>query len=52
MWTAVFGNESAAVRLLERGANAKSKDTDGMTALDWARKNKRQKLVALLVKHT
>jgi ankyrin repeat protein len=48
MWAAVFGNETAAARLLERGADASLKDADGMTALDWARKNKRDKAVAVL----
>ena len=50
MWAAVFGNEVAAVRLLERGANPALKDEDGMTALDWARKNKHESVVRLLSK--
>ena len=48
MWAAVFGHEDAAQQLIARGADAALKDAEGMTALDWAVKNKREKVVALL----
>ena len=48
MWAAVFGNEAAARLLLSRGADASLKDVDGVTAFEWAVRNKREKVVVLL----
>jgi ankyrin repeat protein len=48
MWAAVYGNEEAARLLLSRGADALVKDNDGITALEWAARNKRDKIVHLL----
>ncbi len=46
MYAARYGQPTAVRLLLERGANAKAKDKDGMTALDLARDN--QEIIRLL----
>ena len=48
MWAAVYGNDEAARLLLNRGADASLKDNDGITAAQWAVRNKRDSVVALL----
>ena len=48
MWTAVYGNDDAARLLLSRGANASVKDNDGITAAEWAVRNKRDNVASLL----
>jgi ankyrin repeat protein len=51
MWAAVYGNEQAVEALLKHHADTTSKDEDGLTALDWAIKNKRTKVIEILKKH-
>ena len=48
MWAAVYGNEEAVTELLRVGADKSLKDEDGVTALMWAVKNNRTKVVQLL----
>jgi uncharacterized protein len=48
MWAAVYGHQDAAQLLLSRGADASMKDNDGITAAEWAVRNKRENVVLLL----
>jgi uncharacterized protein len=48
MWAAVYGNQQVAKVLLEHKAKPTIKDNHGMTALDWAVKNKRMKVIEVL----
>jgi len=48
MWSAVYGHDDAVRLLLSRGADASLKDSDGVTAAEWAVRNKREKVVQLL----
>ena len=45
------GKEAAVRELLKGNPNLDLKDSDGKTALDWARKRNRQSIVDLLVDH-
>jgi ankyrin repeat protein len=48
MWAAVYGNDDAARLLLSRGADASLKDNEGITAVQWAVRNKRDSVVPIL----
>ena len=48
MWTAVFGHDEAARLLLSRGADASLKDNEGVTAAEWAVRNKRENVRVIL----
>jgi hypothetical protein len=48
MWAAVYGNHQVVETLLDHHADPASKDEDGMTALDWAKRNNRPKVIAVL----
>jgi ankyrin repeat protein len=48
MWSAVYGHDDAARLLLSRGADASLKDSDGITAAEWAVRNKRDSVIQLL----
>jgi len=48
MWAAVYGNEKVTSLLLAHNADATVRDEEGKTALDWAIKNKRTKVIEIL----
>ncbi|MGH9904845.1 MAG: ankyrin repeat domain-containing protein [Pyrinomonadaceae bacterium] len=48
MWAAAFGHDEAVKILLEKGADPRLKDEDGVTAAGWAKKNKRDELAQSL----
>lgn len=48
MWAASYGQDEAVQILLNKGADPRIKDVDGVTAAGWAAKNKRGNLAMLL----
>ena len=48
MWAAVYGYTDAVRLLLENGADARLQDVDGVTAAQWADKNKRTEIAQIL----
>eukprot|EP00808_Paulinella_micropora_P006267 g14601.t1 len=47
-WTGVHGEQSVAAELVAAGANLTLKDTQGKTALDWAKQKNHEKTVKVL----
>ena len=48
MWAAAYGHDEIVQALLNKGADARIKDVDGLTAGGWAAKNGRGNLAMLL----
>ena len=48
MWAASYGYDEAIQIMLNKGADPRIKDVDGLTAAGWAAKNGRGNLVMIL----
>jgi ankyrin repeat protein len=48
MWAAAYGKEKAVRLLLDKGADPRIKDNEGLTAAAWAAKNGRGNTVMIL----
>ena len=51
-WCAGYGRKEAALLLLDAGATANAKNTDGQTPADAARLNREMHMVALMEERT
>jgi ankyrin repeat protein len=48
MWAAAYGHDDIVRDLLNRGADPKIRDVDGVTAAGWAAKNGRTNILLML----